>query len=171
MAKEPELVVKDILTDFFSETASFHSEIQKELQLRSLRNQRYEPEPGRPVANISQTDEPGMNALYGTGKERQTWSMLVPVDDVELTIYGTSMQSQTPDAEGKVGLGFPNPNNPYGISKYTAHQLVKLYRDSYNIYAVQGISFNHESERRSKDFATAFPNLKEWYDHLQIQQQ
>ena len=102
MAKEPELVVKDLLTDFFSETASFHSEIQKELQLRSLRNQRYEPEPGRPVSNISLTDESGMNSLYGTGKERQTWSMLVPVDDVSLTIYGTSMRFQTPDSEGKV---------------------------------------------------------------------
>ncbi len=130
MAKEPELVVKDILTDFFSETASFHSEIQKELQLRSLRNQRYEPEPGRPVANISQTDEPGMNALYGTGKERQTWSMLVPVDDVELTLYGTSMQSQTPDAEGKVGLGFPNSSNPYG---YLASRYETSIKTPYDI--------------------------------------
>lgn len=47
-----------------------------------------------------------------------------------------------------------NPNNPYGIAKCSAHHIVKMYRDSYNIYAVQGISFNHESERRSVDFVT-----------------
>ena len=130
MAKEPELVVKDLLTDFFSETASFHSEIQKELQLRSLRNQRYEPEPGRPVSNISLTDESGMNSLYGTGKERQTWSMLVPVDDVSLTIYGTSMRFQTPDSEGKVGLGFPDMSTPYG---YITSRYENLTQSPYDI--------------------------------------
>ena len=51
--------------------ASFHSVIQKELQKRSLRNQRYEPEPGRPVANLSRDSyDSGLNQLYGTGKRK-----------------------------------------------------------------------------------------------------
>ena len=40
--------------------------------------------------------------------------MLVPVDDVSLTLYGTSIGFKTPDGEGKVGLGFPNPSSQYG---------------------------------------------------------
>lgn len=107
--------VQDRLAEFFTDTGTFHSAIQKELQKRSLRNQRYEPEPGRPVANLSRESyDDGLNTIYGSGKERQTWSMLVPVDDVSLTLYGTSLGFKTPDGEGKVGLGFPNPSSQYG---------------------------------------------------------
>jgi GDPmannose 4,6-dehydratase len=44
--------------------------------------------------------------------------------------------------------------SPYGASKIAARQIVKTYRDSYNLYAVQGILFNHESERRGEEFVT-----------------
>ena len=107
--------VQDRLAEFFTDTGTFHSVIQKELQKRSLRNQRYEPEPGRPVANLSRESyDDGLNTIYGSGKERQTWSMLIPIDDVSLTIYGTSLGFKTPDGEGKVGFGFPNPSSQYG---------------------------------------------------------
>lgn len=46
------------------------------------------------------------------------------------------------------------PRSPYGASKCSAHHLVKVYRESHNIYAVQGILFNHESERRGEEFVT-----------------
>lgn len=46
------------------------------------------------------------------------------------------------------------PRSPYGASKCAASNLVKVYRDSYNLYAVQGILFNHESERRGEEFVT-----------------
>jgi len=46
------------------------------------------------------------------------------------------------------------PRSPYGASKAAARQLVKVYRDSYDIYAVQGWLFNHESERRGAEFVT-----------------
>jgi GDPmannose 4,6-dehydratase len=46
------------------------------------------------------------------------------------------------------------PRSPYGISKCTAHHLVKVYRESYNIFAVQGILFNHEGVRRGAEFVT-----------------
>lgn len=46
------------------------------------------------------------------------------------------------------------PRSPYGAAKCAAHHLVKVYRDSYDIYAVQGILFNHEGVRRGEDFVT-----------------
>lgn len=46
------------------------------------------------------------------------------------------------------------PRSPYGAAKSAAHYLVKVYRDSYNIYAVQGILFNHEGVRRGEEFVT-----------------
>jgi GDPmannose 4,6-dehydratase len=44
--------------------------------------------------------------------------------------------------------------SPYGVSKITANQLVKVYRESYGLFAVHGILFNHESERRQDYFVT-----------------
>jgi len=46
------------------------------------------------------------------------------------------------------------PRSPYGASKCAAHHLVKVYRESYNLYAVQGILFNHEGVRRGEEFVT-----------------
>lgn len=46
------------------------------------------------------------------------------------------------------------PRSPYGASKASARQWVKVYRDSYNLYAVQGWLFNHEGDRRGEEFVT-----------------
>jgi len=46
------------------------------------------------------------------------------------------------------------PRSPYGASKSAARQLVKVYRESYNLYAVQGLLFNHEGTRRGEEFVT-----------------
>jgi len=46
------------------------------------------------------------------------------------------------------------PRSPYGAAKVAAHSLVKVYRESYNLYAIQGLLFNHESERRGEEFVT-----------------
>jgi GDP-D-mannose dehydratase len=40
-------------------------------------------------------------------------------------------------------------NNPYGVAKLYAHQMVDTYRQSYGMFACSGILFNHESPRRS----------------------
>ena len=45
-------------------------------------------------------------------------------------------------------------NNPYGIAKLFAHQMMQNYRDSYGMFACGGILFNHESPRRSLHFVT-----------------
>jgi len=44
--------------------------------------------------------------------------------------------------------------SPYGVSKVAARQLVKVWRESYNIYAVQGWLLNHEGIRRGEEFVT-----------------
>ena len=46
------------------------------------------------------------------------------------------------------------PRSPYGASKVAARQIVKVWRDSYDLFAVQGYLFNHESERRGEEFVT-----------------
>jgi GDPmannose 4,6-dehydratase len=46
------------------------------------------------------------------------------------------------------------PRSPYGASKSAARQLVKVYRESYRLYAIQGLLFNHEGPRRGEEFVT-----------------
>ena len=46
------------------------------------------------------------------------------------------------------------PRSPYGASKAAARQIVKVYRDSYNLYAIQSWLFNHEGTRRGEEFVT-----------------
>jgi GDPmannose 4,6-dehydratase len=46
------------------------------------------------------------------------------------------------------------PRSPYGVAKVYGHWITVNYRESYNIYAVSGILFNHESPRRGKEFVT-----------------
>lgn len=46
------------------------------------------------------------------------------------------------------------PRSPYGASKAAARQLVKVYRESYNLYAIQGLLYNHEGTRRGEEFVT-----------------
>ena len=47
-----------------------------------------------------------------------------------------------------------HPKSPYGAAKLFAHQITKIYRDSYSIFASNGILFNHESPRRGETFVT-----------------
>jgi GDPmannose 4,6-dehydratase len=46
------------------------------------------------------------------------------------------------------------PVSPYAASKVYAHQMAKIYRESYNLFIANGILFNHESERRPRHFVT-----------------
>ncbi len=47
-----------------------------------------------------------------------------------------------------------NPQSPYAISKLFGHYITKNYRKAFNIFAVSGISFNHESPLRGEEFVT-----------------
>src|ERR1700676_3867738 len=46
------------------------------------------------------------------------------------------------------------PRSPYGVSKVFAHYITVNYRESYNLFAVSGMLFNHESPRRGLEFVT-----------------
>ena len=46
------------------------------------------------------------------------------------------------------------PRSPYGVAKLYGHWITKNYRESYGLFACSGILFNHESERRGKEFVT-----------------
>jgi len=46
------------------------------------------------------------------------------------------------------------PRSPYGVAKLYSYWIVKNYRESYNMFACNGILFNHESERRGSTFVT-----------------
>jgi GDPmannose 4,6-dehydratase len=64
-----------------------------------------------------------------------------------------------------------HPVSPYGCSKLFGYSLVRNYRNSYNLHAVNGILFNHESPRRSSNFVTSkvvkgAVNIKYGYQHI-----
>lgn len=46
------------------------------------------------------------------------------------------------------------PRSPYGAAKAASRLLTKVYRESYNLYAIHCILYNHESERRGSEFVT-----------------
>ncbi|MAJ97600.1 GDP-mannose 4,6-dehydratase [bacterium] len=69
-------------------------------------------------------------------------------------------QASTSELYGKV-LETPQsettpfyPRSPYGVAKLYAFWIIKNYRESYGMYACNGILFNHESERRGYNFVT-----------------
>jgi len=63
-------------------------------------------------------------------------------------IFGTPNQS--PQSEETP----VNPNSPYGAAKAFANHLVKIYRESMDLFACNAICYNHESPRRSENFVT-----------------
>jgi len=47
-----------------------------------------------------------------------------------------------------------HPRSPYGVAKLYGHWITVNYREAYDLYAVSGILFNHESPRRGEEFVT-----------------
>jgi GDPmannose 4,6-dehydratase len=47
-----------------------------------------------------------------------------------------------------------HPRSPYGISKVAGYELTRNYREAYDLFAVSGLLFNHESPRRGQEFVT-----------------
>ena len=58
--------------------------------------------------------------------------------------------TETPQREGTPFY----PRSPYGVAKVYGHWITVNYRESYGLYAVSGILFNHESPRRGIEFVT-----------------
>ena len=79
-----------------------------------------------------------------------------------IRVYGKQLkfyQASTSEMFGKMEK-FANedtpfyPRSPYGVAKLYAHWITKNYRESYNMFNVSGILFNHEAERRGIEFVT-----------------
>ena len=67
----------------------------------------------------------------------------------------SEMFGNSVDNDGVQRLTTPmNPVSPYGCSKVMGYNLVKHYRNAYNLQACNGILFNHESPRRGSNFVT-----------------
>lgn len=67
-----------------------------------------------------------------------------------------------------------HPRSPYGVAKVYGHHITVNYRESYGLFAVSGLLFNHESPRRGREFVTrkishAVARIKRGLDrHLQL---
>ena len=76
--------------------------------------------------------------------------------DKDIKFYQAS-SSEMYGGEGAVTLNEKslfNPKSPYAASKVFAHQMTKIYRESYDVFGVNGILFNHESPHRGETFVT-----------------
>jgi GDPmannose 4,6-dehydratase len=73
-------------------------------------------------------------------------------------------QASTSELYGGMGYNMPatgyteespfHPRSPYGVAKIYGYWIIKNYREAYNMYACNGILFNHESSRRGDTFVT-----------------
>ena len=70
------------------------------------------------------------------------------VQTCALPIYGKAQE--VPQSETTTFY----PRSPYAVAKLYAYWIVVNYREAYNLFACNGILFNHESERRGKTFVT-----------------
>lgn len=85
-------------------------------------------------------------------------SLLEPIrhNDKEIKFYQAS-SSEMYGGSSKEKLNEQSlfdPKSPYAASKVFAHDITKIYRDSYNLFCVNGILFNHESPHRGETFVT-----------------
>jgi GDPmannose 4,6-dehydratase len=62
-------------------------------------------------------------------------------------MFGDSPPPQSEDSPFR-------PRSPYAVAKLYAHWITRNYREAYGLYAVSGILFNHEGERRGETFVT-----------------
>lgn len=97
--------------------------------------------PGERMPKIYQASTSEMFGNAGMGSEYNTREDIVAVSG---DFGGLSLDENSP----------MRPRSPYGISKLAAHRMMKVYRDSFNMFACSGILFNHESPRRGPMFVT-----------------
>lgn len=76
--------------------------------------------------------------------------------DKEIKFYQASSSEMYGGASGELlnENSIFDPKSPYAAAKVYAHNLTKIYRESYGLFCVNGILFNHESPRRGETFVT-----------------
>ena len=89
----------------------------------------------------------------GLGAARLLEAMRSSVPQARL--YQASSSEMFGNSPAPQGLSsVMSPRSPYGAAKLYAHNMVANYRDAYDIFAVSGVLFNHESPRRGPTFVT-----------------
>jgi GDPmannose 4,6-dehydratase len=89
-----------------------------------------------------------------------TLNILETIRQCNIVNIAKFYQASTSELYGNVSTDYQhentpfNPQSPYACAKLYSYWITKIYRDSYNIYACNGILFNHESERRGGTFVT-----------------
>jgi GDPmannose 4,6-dehydratase len=82
--------------------------------------------------------------------------MVVPIPGFHVFFHASSGQVfGLPEVEPQDESTPFRPVNPYGATKALATNMVRIYRNAFGLFAVNGILFNHESPRRSPNFVTA----------------
>jgi len=85
-----------------------------------------------------------LDAIRETGLERQTKFYQASTSELYGKVQTVPQDENTPFY----------PRSPYGVAKLYGFWIVKNYREAYNLFAVNGILFNHESPRRGEIFVT-----------------
>ena len=89
-----------------------------------------------------------------------TLNILEAIKQCQIINLSKFYQASTSELYGNNSDLFQNeetlfkPQSPYACAKLYSYWITKIYRDSYNIFACNGILFNHESERRGGTFVT-----------------
>lgn len=85
-----------------------------------------------------------LDAIRETGLDKQTKFYQASTSELYGKVQEVPQNENTPFY----------PRSPYGVAKLYAYWIVKNYREAYNLFAVNGILFNHESPRRGETFVT-----------------
>ena len=85
-----------------------------------------------------------LEAVRILGLERKTRIYQASTSELFGLVQETPQRETTPFS----------PRSPYGVAKLYGYWITKNYRESYGMFAVNGILFNHESERRGETFVT-----------------
>src|SRR5690554_4059691 len=85
-----------------------------------------------------------LEAIRILGLEKKTWIYQASTSELYGLVQEVPQKETTPFY----------PRSPYGVAKLYGYWITKNYRESYEMFAVNGILFNHESERRGENFVT-----------------
>lgn len=92
--------------------------------------------------------------VTGLGAARMLEAVRLAAPEARFYQAGSSEMFGTAGSAVQDELTPFHPRSPYGVAKAYAHHLTVNYRESYGLFAVGGILFNHESERRGNEFVT-----------------
>jgi len=108
-------------------------------------------------SHVGESFKTPISTLEITGRSILYWLELIRELNPDIRFYQASTSELfggDPGTEPQNEDTPMQPHSPYAIAKLAAYHFVKLYRESYSIFACNGILFNHESPRRGEDFVT-----------------